>query len=230
MTLQKRALVNYNKIKLEHPLLAYNFLYNHIYGIPNIDPRCGACLRRPTLNHSGIQRRQGTVFRFLKKWIIIKTDIKHKNMPTKKSDPKKAAKKAKDKLQHNAVAKTAKDIFGKIKNKTDIDNKKVDAWQKKWLAVPKNRTKYEHLKDAPAVVGEELFAMTNDIIDFVQREEGGKSHVFKSLKEKGAAFLHHPIEYLQKKGEEAGKKAKEVKKSAKKKAKKTKSATKKAAK
>jgi len=139
-------------------------------------------------------------------------------MPTPKADPKKTAANAKDKLKNNAVAKAADDIFGKIKAKTGIDNKKVDAWQEKWLAVPKNRTKYEHLKDAPMVMGEELFAMTNDIIDFVQREEGGQSRVFKKLKEEGADFLHHPIEYLQKKGEAAKKKAVDAKKMAEKKA------------
>ncbi|MBN2096541.1 hypothetical protein JW752_04055 [Candidatus Peregrinibacteria bacterium] len=146
-------------------------------------------------------------------------------MPTPKADPKKAAtdaKKtalaAKDKLKNNAVTKAAGDIFTKIKIKTGIDNKKVDAWQEKWLAVPKNRTKYEHLKDVPAVMGEELFAMTNDIINFIQREEGGQSHIFKKLKEEGGAFLHHPIEYLQKKGEAAKKKAGEAKAMAQKKA------------
>jgi hypothetical protein len=72
--------------------------------------------------------------------------------------------------------------------------------------------------------------MFNDIVDFVQREEGGKSHVFKKLKEEGGAFLHHPIEYLQKKGEEARKKAEEAKKFAEKKAEEAKKAAKKATK
>ncbi|MBU1017736.1 hypothetical protein KKA33_01770 [Patescibacteria group bacterium] len=145
-------------------------------------------------------------------------------MPTPKVGPKKAATEAKktalvakDKLKNNAVTKAAGDIFTKIKTKTGVDNKKVDAWQEKWLAVPKNRTKYEHLKDVPMVMGEELFAMTNDIINFVQREEGGQSHVFKKLKEEGGAFLHHPIEYLQKRGEAAKKKAGEAKEMAQKK-------------
>jgi hypothetical protein len=158
-------------------------------------------------------------------------------MPTPKVDPKKAtadakktAQAAKEKLTHNVVTKTAGDIFNKIQAKTGVDNKKIDEWQKKWLAVPENRTKYEHLKDAPAVMGEELFAMFNDIVDFVQREEGGKSHVFKKLKEEGGAFLHHPIEYLQKKGEEARKKAEEAKKFAEKKAEEAKKAAKKATK
>ncbi len=139
-------------------------------------------------------------------------------MPTPKVDPKKVAEAAKDKLKNNAVTKAVGDIFGKLKAKTGIDNKKVDDWQKKWLATPEHRTKYEHLKDTPKVVGEELFAMTNDIINFVQREEGGQSNVFKKMKEEGAAFFHHPIEYLQKKGEAAKKKAVEAKAMAEKKA------------
>lgn len=140
-------------------------------------------------------------------------------MSTPKIDPKKTAAAATDKLKNNAVTKAVGDIFGKIKTKTGIDNKKVDAWQDKWLAVPKNRTKYEHLKDAPAVMGEELFAMTNDIINFVQREEGGQSHVFKKMKKEGAAFFHNPIEYLQKKGETAKKAATKTKNAVKKAAK-----------
>ena len=100
-----------------------------------------------------------------------------------KIDTKKAAEAAKDKLKNNAVTKAASDVFAKIKAKVPVDNKKVDAWQKAWLAMPKNRKKYEHLKDAPQVAGEELIAMTNDIVDFVQREGGGNSHVFNKIKE-----------------------------------------------
>ena len=153
--------------------------------------------------------------------------------------PKKVntKKTAKGKLTHNPVTKAAGDIFAKIQTKTGINNKKVDEWQKKWLAIPENRTKYEHLKDVPVVMGEELFAMFNDIIDFVQREEGGKSNVFKRLKKEGSSFLHHPLDFLKQKYqtgkavvEKGTAKAKGAVGQAKKMAGKVKSATKKATK
>ncbi|MBU0706514.1 hypothetical protein KJ657_02740 [Patescibacteria group bacterium] len=86
-------------------------------------------------------------------------------------------------------------VFDKLK--AHFDAKKVDAWQEKWLAVPANRKKYEKLADAPEVVGEELVAMTNDIIDFVQGEEGGKSNIFKKVKSGLGGFFKHPVQFLQ---------------------------------
>lgn len=109
-------------------------------------------------------------------------------------------------------------IFSKIGEKTGVDKKRVDEWQKKWLAVPKNRTKYENLKDAPMVMGEEIFAMTNDIINFAQGEHGGESHLFKTLKEKGGNFLKNPAKYLKEKAEQGKKKVMEAKTMAEKKA------------
>ncbi len=76
--------------------------------------------------------------------------------------------------------KVADETFGKLKK--HFDKKKVDNWQKKWLEVPANRKKYEKLQDTPEVVGEELTAMVNDIIDFAQGEETGKSGLFKKVK------------------------------------------------
>jgi len=102
-------------------------------------------------------------------------------------------------LPSPAVKKASEDIFAKIKAKTGLSNEKVDAWQKNWFIMPATRKKYEHLTDAPQVAGEELFAMTNDIIDFVQRQPGGQSVVFKKLKEQGAEFLHNPKDYLKSK-------------------------------
>ena len=111
-----------------------------------------------------------------------------------KIDSKKTAEAAKDQLKNNAVTKSASDIFAKIKAKApSIDNKKVDAWQKAWLAMPENRKKYEHLQDAPKVVGEELIAMTNDIVDFVQREGGGNSHLFQKIKDGIKKFDFHKL-------------------------------------
>ncbi|MBN2306475.1 hypothetical protein JXD20_00660 [Candidatus Peregrinibacteria bacterium] len=78
------------------------------------------------------------------------------------------------------AAKTVDDVFGKLKK--HFEPVKVDAWQKKWLEVPANRKKYEKLSDAPEVVGEELTAIVNDIIDFAQGEETGKSGFLKKMK------------------------------------------------
>lgn len=101
-----------------------------------------------------------------------------------------SAKQATDK-----VGKAAGDVFGKMKK--HFDPKKVDAWQKKWLAVPANRKKYEKITDAPEVVGEELMAMTNDIIDFAQGEEGGKSNVFKKVKGTLGGLFKNPAKFVQ---------------------------------
>lgn len=125
-----------------------------------------------------------------------------------KTETKKMAKKS---PQKNTGAKTAKTIsapknsgqaidhiFSTIGQKSGVDKKRVDEWQTKWLAIPKNRTKYTGLKDAPLIMGEEIFAMANDIIDFVQHEEGGQSGVLKRMKEEGATFLHQSMGLIQK--------------------------------
>ena len=111
----------------------------------------------------------------------------------------------------NVVREASDKIFAKIGDKTGIDKKKVDEWQKKWLLVPETRTKYKHLENLPDVMGEELFAMTNDIIDFVQKEEGGKSIVFKKMKDSFKDFMSNPFAYLRKKAEESKKKMMEAK-------------------
>lgn len=110
------------------------------------------------------------------------------------------------------VTKMVGDMFNKVGEKTGMSNKKVDAFQKKYLDVPKNRTKYEGLKDAPKVAGEEMFAMFNDIIDFAQREGGGQSHVFKKMKDEGGEFIKNPAVYAQKKAEKGKKKTANAKK------------------
>ncbi len=109
------------------------------------------------------------------------------------------------------VTKAAGDVFGKLK--THFEPKKVDEWQKKWLATPEKRKKYEKLSDAPQVVGEEITAMTNDIIDFIQGQEGGKSSLFKKIKAAGSSFFKNPAKYMQEqaaKGKEMAKKASET--------------------
>ena len=128
-------------------------------------------------------------------------------MPTKlKTDPKKAAEAAKDKLTNNPVGNAAGDVFAKIKAKTGISQEKVDTWQESWLAMPKTRKKYAHLQDAPQVVGEEMIAMSNDIIDFVQGEHTGQSHVFKNMKAEFSAMFKDPLGFFKAKLEK-GKKA-----------------------
>jgi len=130
-------------------------------------------------------------------------------MPTAlKTNPKKAAaeakkkaEEAKKKLTDNQVTKTASDLFAKIKDKTGASSKKVDEWQKSWLAMPSTRKKYEHLIDAPEIVGEEMLAMTNDIIQFIQRQEGGNSVIFKKIKGEFGEMVHHPVKYFQEKFE-----------------------------
>jgi hypothetical protein len=130
-------------------------------------------------------------------------------MPTQlKVDPKKAAAEAKKKaeevkkkLTDNQVAKTATDLFAKIKEKTGASSKKVEQWQQTWLAMPKTRKKYEHLTDAPEIVGEELLGITNDIINFIQGQEGGDSAIFKKIKGEVHEMTHHPINYFKGKWE-----------------------------
>lgn len=106
------------------------------------------------------------------------------------------------------AAKVADQVFKKLKK--HFEPKKVDAWQKKWLAVPENRKKYEKLSDAPGVASEEFMAMADDIIQFAQGQEGGKSHLFKKAKAGMADFMKNPVQFMQEKvakGKEMAKKA-----------------------
>jgi len=131
---------------------------------------------------------------------------------TKKEQAKKPSEKTaqpvkqeKESPKPHPAEKTAAGIFAQIQAKTGLDNKKIDEWQKKWISIPEKRTKYEHLKDAPNVVGEEVYAMANDIIDFIQKEEGGKSVIFKKIKESVGSFIHNPGGFLKQKVEEGKK-------------------------
>ncbi|MFH0820837.1 MAG: hypothetical protein V1908_03620 [Candidatus Peregrinibacteria bacterium] len=87
-------------------------------------------------------------------------------------------------------------IFGKIQTKTGLSNEKIDQFQKEWMALPATRRKYEHLTDAPMVALEEGVAMANDILDYLEGQEGGKSLVFKSLKEEAHELVTHPVDYF----------------------------------
>ncbi|MDH5596473.1 MAG: hypothetical protein OEY44_00080 [Candidatus Peregrinibacteria bacterium] len=123
-----------------------------------------------------------------------------------KTVKKESNKSAQDKALKAAdqFTKKADEVFDGLKE--HFEPAKVDAWQEKWLALPKNRKKYKEISDAPEVVGEELVAMTNDIIQFAQGQEGGKSEVFKKLKKSGSAFFKNPIAFIQSKA--AGQKPK----------------------
>ncbi len=94
---------------------------------------------------------------------------------------------------NTATKQAAASIFAKIKDKvTHVTPEQVDAWQKSWLKMPETRKKYEHLQDVPQVVGEELMAMSNDIIDYLQKQPGGKSEVFQKVKN----FFNNPFDFL----------------------------------
>jgi len=138
---------------------------------------------------------------------MTKKKVEAKKPPEKTSKPSTTPKEQPPK----AVIKTASGIFAQIQAKTGLENKKIDEWQKKWISLPEKRTKYEHLKDAPNVVGEEVYAMVNDIIDFIQKEEGGQSLLFKKIKEKTKDFVKNPFEFLKQKAEAARKKFTETK-------------------
>ena len=103
---------------------------------------------------------------------------------------------AKIELGKGGLKSAVHGIFAKIQSKTGIEDKKIDEFQEKWLAIPENRTKYKHLVDAPTIVAEELFAMFNDIIDFMQSQEAAKSHVFESLRAEAKAIKKSPEIYL----------------------------------
>jgi hypothetical protein len=106
-------------------------------------------------------------------------------------DPKNSESAQDGNLRHAAHG-----LFAKIQEKTGLDDKKIDEFQKKWLETPEVRTKYRHWWDSTAIAGEELYAMFNDIIDFVQDQEGGKSHVFATLREEADQVRKNPQAYF----------------------------------
>lgn len=129
------------------------------------------------------------------------TDVHHEE-----GKPAAGAQKA---IQQGAekVAHAVDQVF--VVLKTHFEKEKVNNWQKKWLAVPENRKKYEKLADAPVVVGEELVAVTNDIIDFIQGEDGSQSNIVKGLKDRFQPFFKHPVASLKQEANKAADVAKE---------------------
>jgi len=146
-------------------------------------------------------------------------------MAEAKKKPTAKPTKANAKQTAKKVTKSAEEVFGKLKK--HFEPQKVDEWQKKWLATPAAKKKYEKLSDAPEVVGDELSAMANDIVDFVQGQEGGKSSVFKKVKSSVGGFIKHPVGFLQEKASKGKEMAKKGAAQAKPSAKKTKKAPKK---
>ncbi len=124
-------------------------------------------------------------------------------MPKPKKQSKPSANKAPAKPVTPTPAggfhQTVHGIFGKIQAKTGLSDEKLDKFQEAWLKMPETRRKYEHLTDAPLVAIEEGMAMANDILDFLQNEESGKSLVFKGLKEEAHELVSHPVDYFKNK-------------------------------
>lgn len=122
------------------------------------------------------------------------------------SMPKTKTKKEEENLSNKAkntaetLQKKAGDVFDDLKKQ--FEPKKVDAFQKKWLSVPKNRKKYKQISDAPEVALNEMKDMTNDLIEFMQGEEGHHSKLLKKAKEGLTNFLKNPAGYFEKEKED----------------------------
>jgi len=104
--------------------------------------------------------------------------------------------KASESAQDGNLRHATHGLFAKIQQKTGIDDKKIEEFQKKWLETPEVRTKYKHWWDTTAIAGEELNAMFNDIIDFMQDQKGGNSRVFASLREEADQIRKNPQAYF----------------------------------
>jgi len=122
-----------------------------------------------------------------------------------KAKPKKEEENLSNKTKKviDSTQKKAEDAFDQLKKQ--FEPEKVDAFQKKWLKVPKNRKKYKKITDAPEVTMNEMKDMTNDLIEFMQGEEGGHSKLLKKAKKGLAAFFKNPAGYFDGKGKGKGK-------------------------
>ena len=115
------------------------------------------------------------------------------------------------------VMEKSKGVFEGLKEK--FEPVKVDEFQKRWLALPENRKKYQKITDAPQVAAEELLAITNDLIDYLQGEETGKSGFIKGLKSTVGKFFKNPAKFVQEKVDQGKEAAIDLKNSAENKAK-----------
>ena len=107
-----------------------------------------------------------------------------------------------------AVHQKAADVLEKLKN--HFEPEKVNAFQEKWLAVPANRKKYEKITDAPQVAAEEILAMTNDLIDYIQGEKTRQSTFLQKIKKGVSGFFKNPAQYVQEKTEQGAEKVNQV--------------------
>lgn len=108
-----------------------------------------------------------------------------------------------------AEAKKQEAFFAKFKKHFDAQH--VDEFQKKWLALPENRKKYEKITDVPLVAAQEIIAMTNDLIDHVQGQKAEQSGFLKRIKTGFSNFFKNPAKYVQDKAEDVKDKAIEIK-------------------
>lgn len=105
-----------------------------------------------------------------------------------------------------------KHVFENLKK--HFEPTKVDEFQAKWLALPENRKKYEKITDAPQVAVEEVIAMTNDLIQYIQGQTGGNSGFLKKIKAGLSTFFKNPAKFVQEKAEAGKEMAVEMKDSA----------------
>lgn len=119
--------------------------------------------------------------------------IASKSQKVATSPPAAPSEKAGEKVKH---------VFENLKK--HFEPAKVDEFQEKWLALPENRTKYKKITDAPKVAVEEVIAMTNDLIQYIQGQKGGNSGLLQKIHTGLSTFFKNPAKFVQDKAE-AGK-------------------------
>ena len=134
----------------------------------------------------------------------------NKTLKTPPSSPKSASKAPPS--TRSQTAKKPEALFDKFKK--HFEPEKVDEFQKKWLALPENRKKYQKITDAPQVAAEEIIAMTNDLINFVQGEKTGQSKLIQKIKTGLSGFFKNPAKFVQDKAEAVKDKAVDLKNTA----------------
>lgn len=133
------------------------------------------------------------------------TSTKNTKKPTKKAS---SSQKKTPSSTPATVHQKAADVLEKLKH--HFEPEKVNAFQEKWLAVPANRKKYKKITDAPQVAAEEILAMTNDLIDYIQGEKVGQSTFLQKIKKGVSGFFKNPAQYVQQKGAQGAEKVNEA--------------------
>ncbi len=124
---------------------------------------------------------------------------------TKQKTTQEEAKSTKD-MTHSMSQKATETLKHFKKH---FEPKKVDEFQEKWLKVPENRKKYKKITDAPQVAAEEVLAMTNDLIQYIQGQKGGQSKLLEKLKKGVSGFVKNPAAYVKARQEASNKAKKE---------------------